>query len=193
VIVDRVARAMTAGAPTPGFTARVMAPIEGRPRPGFTARVMSALDAPVRRPMASSARLAFVALAAVLIVLAGWHSAIQPGKLNQVQFPGAPAIAPRPYLRAAIGMPPLPLNRWAPKAPTLPRRAEATAAESLRVPQLADSVDAHYRIAAIDPPHLLSLTSIEPVAALPAPVTIAPLAAPAPLSVPALRLDKEIP
>lgn len=189
MIVDRVARAMTEGAPRPGFSERVMAPIHGRPRPGFTTRVMAGLDAPERRTSAAWPRLAVATMAAAVVLIATWSVVTQPGIFNREAFPvmpAAPAVTPRPYLRAAIDVPPLPLDRWVTAARPARRAARRPS------PDLRDT-EGHYVIAPLRGPADLLLTSI----ATPPP-TIPPLAPPAltppaPLAVRAISLEKETP
>lgn len=199
MIVDRVARAMTDGAPRAGFTARVMAPIHGRPQPGFTARVMAGLDAP--RPRAGSRALRpAVVLAGVIATVAG-AILVWPAGVAMPPAPDAPRIAARPYDRELIGIPPLPYNRWAPETPApvtrraaaaAPSGAPAVAAETAQPG--APAVDTMYRIEALAPPPEIALplldTAAAPIAALREP---APLPGPAPLTLPTLKLEKETP
>lgn len=194
MIVDRVARAMTEGAPRPGFTERVMAPIHGRPRPGFTTRVMAQLDAPERRASAAWRHVALATLSAALVAGAAWSVALQPGMLNREGFPGmppAPAVTPRPYLRAAIDVPPLPLDRWLPAARPAIARADragvATAAVTLR------EAEGHYVIAPLPGPSTLIVTAIDRATPdIPA-LAARPLAPPPPLALRDISFEKETP
>jgi hypothetical protein len=182
VIVDRIARTMTGGAPRAGFTARVMAPILGQPRPGFTARVMAHLDGPEPPGRANRLRPVLAAAAAIISAAAGallWL----PGSPSLPASPAAPQIAAWPYDRAAIDVPTLPFDRWAPDADRATRAA--------RVPQVTivhvDEGDA-YRIAQLPGTAPIDVRSIDP-----APTHIAPLSAPAALSVPEVRFNRETP
>lgn len=192
MIVDRVARAMTDGAPRAGFTARVMAPIHGRPRPGFTARVMAGLDAPHARGRALRPALIAAGVMAIAASAVLWR----PSELTMPPAPDAPRIAARPYDRELIGIPPLPYNRWAPETPAL-RTAAAPSALPGIAPAIAPAVtpaaeeavaDATpiYRIAPLSPPRALAITSLDPP-----PATVAPLPEVPPLRVSDLHFEKE--
>ena len=192
MIVERVARAMTEGAPRAGFTARVMAPIHGRPGPGFTARVMARLDAPQPRARVRVLRPALVAAGAVAIAVSAalWW----PAGLSLPAAPDAPRIAARPYDRALIGIPPLPYNRWAPEiAPRPMRTARATRiAPAVPAAPAAEEpgaiVTTIYRIEPLAPPRELAITPID------APATaVAGLPQVPPIRVSDLRLEKENP
>lgn len=194
MIVDRVARAMTDGAPRAGFTARVMAPIHGRPQPGFTARVMAGLDAP--RPHAGSRALRpAVVLAGVIATVAG-AILVWPAGVAMPPAPGAPRIAARPYDRELIGIPPLPYNRWAPETPApVTQRAAAAAPSGAPAVATADAGAAEeaftdavpiYRIEPLSPPRALGIASLAPPAA-----TVARLPEVPPLRVSDLHFEKE--
>lgn len=186
MIVDRVARAMTAGAPRAGFTARVMAPIHGRPRPGFTARVMAGLDAPRTHAGGRTRRRALVAAGAVAVVTSA--VLLRPAGIALPPAPGAPRIAARPYDRELIGIPPLPYDRWAPKvaAPVTQRAAAAAAAVAPAAEEAVADATPIYRIEPLSPPRALAIASLHPP-----PATVAPLPEVPPLRVSDLHFEKE--
>lgn len=169
--IDRVARAMTAGAPRRGFTSRVMAPIEGRPSPGFTARVMTRLDDPGAAPGSAAARLlrpAF-AVAAVAIAAAGALVMMQPA-IRMPAAPGAPRLAtnggPRvPAIVATVVTPPR-------------AQREATTPVVMAALDAPAETTPIYQIPALEAPESIAMRSIEPAAC-----TIPALDAPAPLKV----------
>lgn len=189
-VIARAARAMTAGAPRPDFTDRVMAPIYGRPRRDFVARVMagiaSAPQAVARRTSAPVVGPAFAAAALVLGALAilwrpvdvVWPATNAPAARNP-RPPDAPRIAtaapPDASPAATVATPALP-------RPSRPRAQAAeyvTAATAHRPPVMRT----------IDPlaaPATIALRTIAPE-----PVTVPALATPSPLTIPVLRVNKE--
>ena len=193
--VERVARAMTEGAPRAGFTARVMAPIHGRPRPGFTARVMAGLDARPRRHAGGRA-LRPALIAAGVMAFAASAVLLRTPELTMPPAPDAPRIAARPYDRELIGIPPLPYDRWAPKlaAPVTQRAADGApsgapavgAAVAPAADEAVADVTPIYRIEPLSPPRALAIASLDPPAA-----TVAPLREVPPLRVSDLHFEKE--
>ena len=166
----------------------------GRPRPGFTARVMAGLDAP--RPHAGGRALRPALIAAGVMAFAASAVLLRPSELAMPPAPDAPRIAARPYDRELIGIPPLPYNRWAPKAAAAVTQ-RATAAAPSGAPAIAPALtpaaseavaDATpiYRIAPLSPPRALAIASLDPPAA-----TVAPLPGVPPLRVSDLHFEKE--
>lgn len=195
MIVERVARAMTEGAPRAGFTARVMAPIQGRPQPGFTARVMAGLDAPRPRTGIRALRPSLIAAGAVAI--AALAVLLRPADVALPAAPDAPRIAARPYDRELIGIPPLPYNRWAPEVAATPQetaRATPAVPAGPAVPVAPIATEARaintsiYRIEPLAPPRELAIAAIDPPAA-----AVARLPQVPPIRVSDLRLEKENP
>ena len=192
MIVERVARAMTEGAPRAGFTARVMAPIQGRPQPGFTARVMAGLDAP--RPRAGIRALRPTLIAAGAVAIAALAVLLRPADVALPAAPDAPRIAARPYDRELIGIPPLPYNRWAPEIAAAPRETARTTPAVAVVPvapiakEAGAIITSIYRIEPLAPPRELAIASIDPPAA-----AVARLPEVAAIRVSELRLEKENP
>ena len=189
MIVERVARAMTAGAPRAGFTARVMAPIHGRPQPGFTARVMAGLDAP--RPRALGGALRPIVIAAGAVAIVAGAVLLRPAALALPPAPGAPRIAAMPYDRELIGIPPLPYNRWASEvaAPTTRMARSTPAAPIAPVEEEAVAiVTTIYRIEPLAPPQALTIPSLDPPVAAVARLSDVPA-----IRVSDLRLEKENP
>lgn len=179
--IDRVARAMTGGQPRADFTGRVMAPILGRVRPDFTARVMARIEAAPARP-SRRARLTWAAAGVALVPVAIAAFAVLTMRSAAMAVPPAPRIAAMPYHRAAIDMPPLPYNRWAPPLVLAPEPKRAARVEATEDP-IDMPLDAApiYVIDPLDGPPEIAMKSIEPAAC-----TIPALAAPAPLTVPGL-------
>lgn len=189
--IDRVARGMTdangprgwRGPSGPAFTARVMAPVYGRPRPDFTARVMRRIDeAPVAQASASVAQAFRPAFKAALflapVAIALLTVAALFARTGSLRIPTAPAV-PRltgvPYDPGPIGMPPLPIDRWA--VSKVPRvRIAAARPQAAEVP-LPERPPIH-TIAALEGPTDIGLKPIGPEA-----VVIAPLQGPAPLKI----------
>jgi len=175
--IDRVASAMTDGRPRDGFSPRVMARIDGRPAPGFTDRVMRRIDEPEAR--ASLPRALVLVPAAITLVAAAvvWriHAHAVPAA------PEAPRLTAVPYDRAAIGAPPLPLDRWA--RTTIPVRVSGRGEPGTVAPVAAFPEPAPiYMIDALEGPSDITMKSIDPAAPV-----IAPLEGPAPLKVPDLK------
>ena len=178
MIVDRVARAMTEGAPRAGFTARVMAPIHGQPQPGFTARVMDGLDAP--RPQTRGLTLGHALIAAGAVAIAAVAVLQRPADVVMPPVPDTPRIAARPYDRELIGIPPLPYDRWAPKASAVrTRRAQGPAPRDVAptVQVLSQAPPVH----TIAPLHAVAEIPLKPIG--PPAFSVPALSAPAPLSI----------
>lgn len=175
--IDRVASAMTHGRPRAGFRPRVMAAIEGRPAPGFTDRVMRRLDEPEARTSVPRALVLVPAAIALVAAVVVWRI-----HANAVPIaPEAPRLTGVPYDRAAIGAPPLPLDRWARK--TARGRVAWRDAQIAEPPVAAFPEPAPiYMIDALAGPSDITMKSIDPAAPL-----IAPLEGPAPLKIPDLK------
>lgn len=172
MIVDRIARSMTAGTPSPSFTGRVMAPIHGRPRPDFTARVMAGLDAPVARTSRRAFTPALFLIPVAVALLAGVAGFRGTGVVVP-EVPDAPPLA----RGAFVAQPARP--DW--EAARLKPRPGVVQASRLPVVtgMLAEpAAPALYMIAALEGPLDISMKTIEPAAC-----TIPALDAPAPLRV----------
>ena len=168
--IDRVAKLMTAGAARPGFTARVMAPIEGRPSPGFTARVMTGLDARRSRPAFGRA---LILVPAALGVIASAAYLLLPGAAHAPSLPGAPVLATKAGLRVP-GIPPQ-------EQPSPVRSVRASRPREVVAPPELPALAPIYTIAALEGPANIAVKNIEPAAR-----TIPALEAPAPLKIPDL-------
>lgn len=169
--VDGIARAMTAGSPSPNFTARVMAPIHGRPRPDFTARVMQRLAA-AEHP-ANGARVWRRALLLVpaALALALGVVAMRAARVTMLTVPAAPVLAVAASPRIPVASEPVTISashtlRPAPRSARAPRN------------NVVIELPAIYTIAALDGPEAIGITPIEPPTA-----SVPPLAGPAPLKV----------
>lgn len=187
--IDRIASAMTWGAPGETFTARVMAPLRGLPQPGFTRRVMTNLNA-APRPVAVPRSLAYAVAAGSVIALAAslWPSLWPSGGI---------AVPPRPMLVSArVGEPPLAPPTQTPRTSTesvrVPaRRSRAAATVLTDGPPLAAAAAPGrpmYQIAELPSPAGLA---ISPMTA--PPPAVAPLERPSVLTIPGLRFEKEKP
>lgn len=172
--VDRIARAMTSGRPSRGFTGRVMAPIHGRPRPDFTKRVMDRLESrevpqsfsAVARPFSARVLLlvpAAIALAAVALVV---RSA---ARVPAIPAPPAPRMADV-RLNAPVVVTPVVTPDTRRRQRSRPARAEVAATAAADPPI--------YTIAALEGPSDLEMKSIDPGSC-----TVAPLNGPAPIKV----------
>jgi hypothetical protein len=170
--VDRIAGAMTAGAPSAGFTARVMAPIHGRPRPDFTARVMQRIAAAEQQPRTHSLRRrALVLVPAALAVAVGVVAFLGSG-ITTITTPAAPMLA----VGAPARTPEPPPSLHTSLASPTPRQALARR----RVPQrnALPELPAIYTIAALEAPEAIGIRPLEPSTTF-----VPPLAGPAPLKV----------
>lgn len=184
--IDRVARAMTAGAPGGTFAARVMAPLHGAPQPGFTSRVMSQVDARPRAGLTRAVRPVLAAAVAVALLAMLWLPSRAP----------LPAL-PAPGLgTAAIGEPAFDLTGPRPGDPPGTTRTTARERSTRTLPPapvraaavMPDAGRPLYRIAELESPAELAIAAIAP-----APPAVAPLDRPAALIVPGLRFEKEKP
>lgn len=177
--VDRVARAMTSGAPHATFTARVMAPIRGVPQPGFTGRVMARLESPPQRArssMGGRAPRAALAMAAALTILAWlWR----PGDVA-LPVTSAPVLVNASVGEAAFATPAPVFRPFG--TPRVGRRTAKRSAPTAPQPFVTDVVSA------LDAPAPMAVPSITPLEA-----AVPSLVKPAPLSIPPLRVDKERP
>ena len=181
--IDRVAHAMTSGAPSETFTARVMAPVYGQPQPGFTGRVMARIDATPRRSAVVTRALApALAAAGVLAVVA---AVLLPG-----DAPLPSAVAPA-LVDARVGEPGFAMPGTA-NARTTPRRRSAPAAAGRRVGPSVMSAPADrpaFETEAIDALSGPTPIVVPPLTPMAPPVPS--LALPAPLSISPLRIEKE--
>lgn len=188
--IDRVAHAMTSGAPGKTFTTRVMSPLRGVPQLGFTARVMSAIElAPRERAVVMRALgLALATAAALAIVAALWR----PGKV------ALPAIPDPTLVNAHVGEPSFTVPVIIQRPPVTPRRGARDGAAvrpvvvpnaELRAPAAVASAAPErppYRIAQLEPPADLAIRAIEPGRP-----SVGPLTPPAALIVSQLKLEKD--
>lgn len=174
--VNRIARAMTSGAPGPGFKACVMASIAGRPRPDFTARVMARIEA--APPARARSRGAAFLLVPAAIVLAASAFMLRPGRV------ALPDVAPPRGIRAAAHVPSAFDPAVLPIGPRLALETDATERPGRRrvaaSQLLADAPlsPAIYTIAALEEPSDIAMKPIDPASC-----TVPALTGPAPLKV----------
>ena len=175
--VDRIARAMTAGGPSKGFKARVMAPIHGRPRPDFTARVMDRIEAaqPFRSRVVVAQRVALAAFAVAIFV------GIVMLRGPRVTTPPAPE-APRIASAAPAALPTAPVDHSTPRVKPRVRKPAAAPQRDYAAP----AYEPIYTIAALEAMPDIAMKSIEPASC-----TVPALAGPAPLKVSELKDFKE--
>lgn len=174
--VDRIARAMTAGGPSPAFKAKVMAPIHGRPRADFTQRVMNEAGVAQRSRVAQPFR-ARVVLAAAAIALAIGAVALTRSRETAPLAPPAAPIVQAPVMSPAPGVeqaPPKLAQQVTPAQGVRPRRVTAAARPASAGPSHAPI----YTIAALEAMPDIEMKSIEPASC-----TIPALEGPAPLRV----------
>lgn len=182
--VDRIARAMCAGAPAAGFTARVMAPIHGRPQPGFTGRVMTQIDRPRARRRVGALQAALAATGALVLIAALWPP-------DDVALPATPmpTLVDARVGEPAFTVPVSPFTPFGTPRPEWRDSADTAAASRSPAPAAIREVERPlYQIAELDRPAGLSIRAIAD-----APPAVAPLGRPPALSVPELRFEKEKP
>lgn len=183
--VDRIARAMIAGGPARGFTARVMAPIHGRPRSDFTARVMQRIAA--REPEVAPQFRARVVLAQhfrarVALVAAAGALALAVGAAVRMRSGDAAPAAPAPPVVEYVTLPAPRLESHAPGV--APQAAVVRKAAPHPVRQFAVSEPPEpkpapiYSIAALEAMPGIATRSIEPASCI-----IPALVGPAPIQV----------
>ena len=170
--VDRIARAMIAGGPTRGFTARVMAPIHGRPRPDFTARVMQRVAAAGQQPRAHSLRRRALVLVPAALAVAAGVVALRSYDFMTIATPAAPMLAFGAPARTPVPSPVAGVLRASQTTRPSTRRPRA-----LRTDVMPEAAPI-YTIAALDAPSEIDLRPIGPSAP-----AVLPLAGPAPLKV----------
>ena len=187
--IDRVADAMTAGAPRADFADRVMAPIYGRPRRDFVARVMAGIDAaPPPVPRRVSARIygpAFAAGAVALVALVIlWRPADVAWPVTGA--PDAPRVSASLYNRDLIEIPPPARSQRAPKTAGPTTRTARALPTTPIAPTTIAAVVSVYRIEPLAAPQELAIGSID----IPK-TAVAPLQSVAPIYLAELRFKKE--
>lgn len=170
--VDRIARAMTAGAPSPGFAARVMAPINGRPRPDFTARVMQRIAAADHAPRTHNRRRGVLVLVPVAFAMAIGVAVLRTSEISTITVPAPPALSVGAPARTPVPPPSIDISVTAVTLrPAVPRRRVQRRNALPELPAI-------YTIAALEMPESLGIKPIEPSTP-----SVPPLAGPAPLKV----------